>query len=119
MRTESTESATSSIDTAELSPTAIFELLADDRRRYALHHLSRTVGAVPLGELAEQIALHEGDPTRDRYDRILTGLYHVHLPKLTDAGIVRYDSDRETVALRDEGDRLGPYLKLSVAEDLQ
>lgn len=119
MRTETTDPATSSIDTAELSPTAIFDLLADDRRRYALHYLSRKVGAVPLGELAEQIALHEGDPTRDRYDRILTGLYHCHLLKLTDAGIVRYDPDRKTVALRDEDERLAPYLKLSVADDLQ
>ncbi|PSQ45111.1 hypothetical protein BRD15_12510 [Halobacteriales archaeon SW_6_65_15] len=119
MRTETTDPATSSIDTAELSPTAIFDLLADDRRRYALHYLSRKVGAVPLGELAEQIAVHEGDPTRDRYDRILTGLYHNHLPKLSDSGVVRYDPERETVALRDEDEQLAPYLKLSVADDLQ
>ena len=119
MRTETTEPATSSIDASELSPTTIFDLLADDRRRYALHYLSRKVGAVPLAELAEALALHEGDPSRDSYDRILTGLYHSHVPKLSDAGAVRYDPERETVALRDDDERLAPYLKLSVEDDLQ
>ena len=118
MRTETTEPAASSIDTTELSATTLFELLADDRRRYALHYLSRKVGAVDLSELAEQIALQEGEPTRDHYDRVLTGLYHRHLPRLTDAGVVRYDPERETVELRDEEERLAPYLKLSVADDL-
>lgn len=118
MRTETTKPAASNIDTTELSPTTLFELLADERRRYALHYLSRKVGAVDLSELAEQIALWEGEPTRDRYDRVLTGLYHHHLPKLTDVGVVRYDDECETVELR-EGDQLAPYLKLSVADDVQ
>lgn len=119
MRTETTESATSRIDVSDLSQTTVFELLADERRRYALHHLSRAVGAVELADLAEQIALREGDTSPDRRDRVLAGLYHRHLPKLTDAGVVAYDPERETVELRDAADRLAPHLELSAVDDLR
>ena len=60
----------------------MFDLLASDHRRYTLHYLSQKVGAVSLCDLAEQIAIWEADPTYDGYERTLTGLYHIHLPKL-------------------------------------
>ena len=119
MRSDVRKSTASGTDASDLSPTTVFQLLTDDRRRYALHYLSQKVGAVPLGELAEQIALWEGDPTRDRYDRVLTGLSHVHLPRLTDAGVVRYDPVRETVELLEAAETVRPFLKLTVQDDLQ
>ena len=119
MRSETRESDASGIDNYDLSPTAIFGLLTDERRRYALHYLSTTVGAVSLDDLAEQIALWEGTPTTNRYERILTDLYHRHLPRLTDAGVVRYDPERETVELLDAADRVSPFLKLVARDDVQ
>lgn len=95
------------------APGTIHSLLADDRRRYAMYYLTRRVGAVTIGDLAEQIALGEGDLSRDRYERIVTGLYHIHLPKLAAAGVVQYDLEEETVNRRPAADALAPYLTLS------
>lgn len=100
-----------------LTVNTIFELLLDQRRRYALYYLSKKVGAVPLEELAEQIALREGDPTYDRVERISTGLHHSHIPKLSDTGVARYDPERETIELLDSANELVPYLELSVTAD--
>lgn len=112
-----TESPRSS-HTDRLSATDVFPLLADDRRRNALHYLSQHVGTVPLGELAEQLAIWEDDPTYDHYERILTSLHHSHLPKLVDGRLVRYDSDQETVHGLDALDSVQPYLDLALADDL-
>ena len=119
MKTTTPDTSISSTDTADLTPTTIFNLLANDRRRYALHYLSQTVGAVSLGDLAEQIALWEDNPTYDHFERVVTGLHHMHLPKLADAGVVRYDVEQETVELREAADELTPYLKRVTADDLQ
>lgn len=119
MRSETTEPPVPGIDATDLAPAAVFDLLADDRRRYALHYLSTAVGAVELADLAEQVTLREGDATEDRYERVRTDLYHHHVPRLADAGVARYDPDRETVALRDAADRLAPFLKLVAADDVR
>ena len=119
MKTKTPDTSVSSTDTPDLTPTTVFGLLANTRRRYVLHYLSQTVGAVSFDDLAEQIALWEDDPTYDRYERILTGLYHTHLPKLADAGVVRYDVERETVELLETADALMPHLELATATDLE
>lgn len=119
MRSETRELGTPGIDDYELSPSDVFGLLTDERRRYALHYLSTSVGAVSLDDLAEQIALWEGTPSKNRYERILTDLYHRHLPRLTDAGVARYDPERETVELLDAADRVSPFLKLVERDDVR
>ena len=95
----------------------IFSLLADDRRRVVLHYLSRRVGAVPLGDVAERIALWEDDLSRDRYERIITGLFHIHVPRLTEAGLVRFDEYEETLELLPSADAVRPFLDLAVPPD--
>lgn len=118
MKTETSEIDSHSID-EEIPTTAIFDLLSDRRRRYALHYLSEQVGAVELSDLAEQVALCEGDPSTDRFERVCTGLFHSHLPRMEDAGVVQYDPTRETVELTGAADQLAPYLKLAVADDIR
>ena len=119
MKTSTSDTSISSTDTVDLAPTTIFNLLANDRRRYVLHYLSQTVGAVSLGDLAEQIALWEENPTYDHYERVVTGLHHIHLPKLADAGVVRYEVEQEAVELRKAANELTPHLKRVTADDLQ
>ena len=116
MHTTKNDTTRADIDT-DLSATAIFELLSNDRRRFALHALSRAVGAVEVSDLADQIALREGEHTHDRYERICTGLVHVHPPKLVEAGVVRFDPERETVQLLDAADKLTPHLDLVAHAD--
>lgn len=99
--------------TNERSASDVFHLLADDRRLHVLDYLSRHAGDVSLGELAEQVAIREDDPTYDHYQRILTSLYHTHLPQLVDCGMVRYDVERETVTTLDAIDAVRPYLDIA------
>lgn len=97
----------------ELSATTIFELLANDRRRLAIQYLRRAVGAVPVSELGDYLSLAEGEHTADRYERICTGLVHLHIPKLESEGILAYDPELETVELLDAAAALDPYLDLA------
>ncbi|PSP78036.1 hypothetical protein BRC81_08230 [Halobacteriales archaeon QS_1_68_20] len=71
-----------------------FDCLASSRRRHVLAVL-RDRGTVDRDELARAVADREADSTADA---VAVSLYHVHLPKLADAGLV--DVDDETVALR-------------------
>lgn len=103
----------------DLDTTRLFELLANDRRRLALHYLTQTVGAVHVGDLADQIALWEGDHTHEHYERICTSLVHIHIPKLTDAGVMQYDPEQETVELLEVADQLVPHLDLAAPADTQ
>ncbi|WP_435179953.1 DUF7344 domain-containing protein [Halorussus sp. AFM4] len=104
-------------DETDLSPTAIFGLLADDRRRRALRYLSRTAGGTDLDDLAAELALREGDASDRRRDRIRASLFHTHLPKLRDAGVVRYDPERGTVERPPGRDPFEPYLALAAADE--
>lgn len=103
----------------QLSPTKIFDLLRDDRRRYILHYLFRHPGVVSLNDLADQITRWEEKLSYDCYERILTSLYHIHFPKLANAGLIQYDTEQETVELLETADQVSPYLALAAAEDIQ
>lgn len=119
MTTKTPTESPRSLHTDSLSATDIFPLLADNRRRNILHYLSQHVGTISLGELAEQLAIWEDDPTYDHYERILTSLHHSHLPQLVDGGLVRCNSEQETVTGLDAIDSVRPYLDLALADDLQ
>ncbi|ELZ23159.1 hypothetical protein C475_15959 [Halosimplex carlsbadense 2-9-1] len=88
----------------------VFKLLSHHRRRVALKYLATQAGATPVSDVADQIALLEGEHTRDRYERICTSLVHAHLPILADAGAIGYDHDREVVELRDQRTDILQYL---------
>ncbi|WP_336003081.1 DUF7344 domain-containing protein [Halorientalis halophila] len=99
-----------------LSTTTVCGLLSNERRLRTLQHLSRAVGAVAIPDLADHLALAEGEHTREHVERVCTSLVHVHVPKLTDAGVVEYDSDEETLQLLPAADVVAPYLDLAARE---
>ncbi|WP_157972712.1 DUF7344 domain-containing protein [Haloprofundus halophilus] len=101
-----------------LSPSEIFSLLSNERRRYALYYLTTQVGAIHLGELAEQLAIWEGEPTMDHYHRIYVGLLHNHLSALIRADVVEYDAAEELISISDGIRPVRPYLELSESEDM-
>ena len=116
MTSQSSTRSESRSESVYLSSTTIFPLLADQRRRRVLHYLSRRVGEVSLEDLARRIALWEGAP--EHPDLIQTSLYHSHLPRLVDGGLIRFDHERRTVSRRDTLDCVQPYLALAVADDV-
>lgn len=92
---------------------AIFELLADQRRREALYVLDRREGPITVAELADEVAtVVEAGP-----ERVAIALHHVHLPKLADAGVVSYDAEARTALLADGGDRFHRYLHVAAVDE--
>lgn len=79
---------------SELSTSTAFELASSARRQLVAAVLSERVEPLTLDELVAEIARSEGAASPGEGDAIRLELHHCHLPKLADAGLVRYD--RET-----------------------
>lgn len=98
---------------ADRSLDIAFDVLSDRRRRHILASLRDRGREIAISELAEDIAARDtgvfrgevpphANETRmegaeDRVQELTASLYHVHIPKLEDAGIVEYDPDRDVV----------------------
>ncbi|MFW6000274.1 MAG: DUF7344 domain-containing protein, partial [Halorubrum sp.] len=88
---------------AEISEDDLFDVLANQRRRFAVHLLKReSDDAVKIGEMAEQIAAWENgiDPAEissSERKRVYTALQQSHLPKMDDAGVVEFNKARGVV----------------------
>lgn len=75
---------------------AVFDVLSDRRRRYALYYLhGLTDGVATVDEIADHVLSREG--TKVDRSRIVTSLQHVHLPRLDDVGVLEHDARSETV----------------------
>lgn len=101
---------------------AVHEVLSSRRRRYVLYHLFEE-GELPLGALSRRVVEHEYD--RDLEDlpvdvrqQTYLDLYHTHVPKLTDHGVVEYCEDEGTVRLTRTSDTLEACLEASLETDL-
>lgn len=74
----------------------IFDVVSNCRRRYVVYFLKNTSQPIELGTLATQIAAWETDQsmaevTRAERKRVYTSLQQVHLPKMNDAGLIRFE----------------------------
>lgn len=70
------------------------------RHRHVIRVVSNREAPIAVTDIAEAIASREsgtdGGPA-DRYVGVASLLHHVHLPKLSEAGLVEYDPDRNLV----------------------
>jgi DNA-binding transcriptional ArsR family regulator len=110
------------LDGGELSVDAIFHLLSNRRRRFALYFLSDVRGPVERDELARRIVTWEADVNIDdasseQVKRTTVSLDHAHLPRLEDDGVVTYDREANVVAPTDSLSRLEPFLDLARSAD--
>lgn len=106
--------------TDDLPTDTAFDVLAHHRRRYALQYLRSYGSRMSLADLADEIAVREHEvPIKDipaeTVKRIYLSLYHRHIPKLEDAGVVTYSQQRDAVALTEQASELMPHLE--VADD--
>jgi DNA-binding transcriptional ArsR family regulator len=100
-------------ETASLDVT--FDVLRNRRRRLVLRRLRSAEGPTDIGDLAEHVAGVENgiDPAKlnsQQRKRVYISLYQSHLPKLDEAGAVRFDQDRGTISLAEEADSFYRYL---------
>lgn len=92
-----------------------FEVLSNRRRRYVVHHILQCDETVDLRSLSRQVAAWENRKQLDRVSaeerrRVYNALQQFHLPKLRDAGVVCYDSDRGTIGSTEITENLQAYL---------
>lgn len=100
-----------------LSPNAVFDLLSSACRRSVLSCLADR----PEGLTRDELLTYVTDrPHLDEVDvsQVEVTLYHVHLPKLADAGVVAYDETRATVERGPVYELLSAYLSAVTVEAL-
>jgi hypothetical protein len=95
-----------------------FEVLSNRRRRYVVHWLLEAETGTEIRELSRQVAAWENDKPLDRVTsqerrRVYNALQQFHLPKLDEAGVVRYDADRGTIEPTESLSTLRTYLNVS------
>jgi len=81
----------------------VYAALSVADRRFVLAVLADREGPVHLSSVADALAARKHDGSGSVSDSAVrsatTALYHVHVPKLADAGLVVHDPEAETVSL--------------------
>jgi hypothetical protein len=80
---------------------AVFDVLANSRRRIALQCVCEHA-EMTLPDLAEEVAVREfenriRDIPAERVRDVYFSLYHTHIPKLSATGFVEYHQDQDVV----------------------
>ncbi|ACM56077.1 conserved hypothetical protein [Halorubrum lacusprofundi ATCC 49239] len=89
--------------TTEVSEDELFDVLSNQRRRFAVHLLKREADdSIAIGDMAEQIAAWENgietaEITGTERKRVYTALQQSHLPKMDKAGVVDFNKNRGIV----------------------
>lgn len=93
------------LDAEGLEPSAVdeaFALLAEHRRRLTLSVVRNHDEAITLPDVADEVAVRESGQSlpqlsAQRVAEVYISIYHDHLPRLVDAGLLRYDQERDLV----------------------
>jgi DNA-directed RNA polymerase subunit RPC12/RpoP len=102
-------------DAVPFSPGTLFEVLADDRRRYVLYYLLEADGRGTLADLADQLAAREAETAVDALKErerksVATDLHHVTVPRLADCGLVDFDPETGKVTATERLRQAEPFL---------
>ena len=92
----------------------LFRILAHSCRRHALVCLQDRSESVTITELATEIRAREqpsaGTEEEIDKDQVVAALYHTHLPKLEEAGLIRFDPAQKTVVPTDRIEEVASLL---------
>jgi len=83
----------------------IYDVLACDERRELLLYLQDIRVAGPE-RVAQRLLERGGGSTEAESDEVSLRLHHVHLPKMAEAGLLTWDSQRNRVTLSALGSKL-------------
>ncbi|WP_114578139.1 hypothetical protein [Saliphagus sp. LR7] len=88
----------------------VYEALGHPRRRYLCYTLLEDA-EWSLPGLATKIAAWEDGVSTDavtdaRRDQVYVSLYHAHVPKLVDQGVISFDEVEETIAAADHAEQV-------------
>lgn len=100
--------------TEDISTGWALTLLEDPERRRLLVVLDDLDTPERLSALTRALAACTEQSDDSNVGRIRLRLYHTHVPKLVDVGVVTYDEDADTVALTERGAELAASLETSL-----
>lgn len=101
-----------------VSPEDVYNILADQRRRYTIHYLKQKDDEqVSVQELAEQVAAWENNKSTKELDaqerkRVYISLYQSHLSTLDEEGFINYEKETGRVTLTDSIEKSDIYLEM-------
>ncbi|WP_207591654.1 DUF7344 domain-containing protein [Halomontanus rarus] len=106
------EEASGPIERASLD--SIFDLLSHHRRRAVLDLLLTHDRPLTLTDLRNEVVARERDTEiteipEKRVNGVHVDLYHVHIPKLVEAGVATYDRERKLVEPTEKLSQLEPF----------
>lgn len=108
-RTETTVDVTDTTNDSEMLD-GLHHVLRNRRRRDVLRCLRTAETPMAVADLADELVRRETDASppavQDVREEIYLSLYHYHLPKLADADLVSFDSDRKLASLREDAEDL-------------
>ncbi|GAB3030669.1 DUF7344 domain-containing protein [Natronobiforma cellulositropha] len=102
----------------------IFAVLSNQRRLYVLEYLvEHTRGSADFRDVVDYVAARENETSVEelRYANrkpVYTALRQLHLPKMAEHGVVRYDRSRGDVELGAVADEASLYLEYVPDDDL-
>lgn len=99
----------------------MIEILAHPRRRHVILCLREYENSMVLADLADEIAALENETSPmevppDEVERVYLSLYHTHVPKLADTGVVQYEQEKNAVTLADRAEQLDQYSESPIGE---
>lgn len=108
-------------ESGHLSRDAVFEILSNQRRRFALHYLRHCEEPTALSDLVRAVAAWENGVAPEELDykqrkRTYTSLYQTHLPKMADSGVIEYGRSRDDIRLTERANALDVYLEAASEE---
>ncbi|WP_224268678.1 helix-turn-helix domain-containing protein [Haloprofundus salinisoli] len=106
MDNQQTGTDLSGFDVGDNRQNQLFDVLSHPHRRFILHYLQSAETPLPVKKLmselvAWEIQRPETDPMDDEKKAIKIALVHNHLPKIAQAGLIRYDDARQSVTITD------------------
>ena len=107
----------------DISDDELYDVLANQRRRFAVHLLKREEETMEIGDMAEQIAAWENDVdmaeiTGSDRKRVYTALQQSHLPKMDRAGVVHFNKNRGVVEPTDALQNIDLYMDVVEGKEI-
>ncbi|MFC4437169.1 MULTISPECIES: DUF7344 domain-containing protein [Natrialbaceae] len=104
----SSENQLPSVDILEIEP--VYEALGHPRRRYLCYTLLEDT-EWSLSDLATKIAAWENDVpehevTENHHEGVYVSLYHAHVPKLVDEGVITFGEATETITTAEHAEQV-------------
>ena len=95
-------------DVLEITP--VYEALGHSRRRYLCYTLLED-SEYSLTDLATKIAAWENDVpehavTEDQCEDVYVSLYHAHVPRLVDEGVITFDETTERITTAEHAEQV-------------